>query len=235
MELAWKANGPVPELAVSVRLVDDLGQIWAQNDYEPLGAVAGAAGGALGAGRTQAVDRFGLLIPAGTPPGSYRAELVVRPKDDDRPLTGFKPGAGLTSAAPILAVEVAPADRTLAPDRLPIENRDAVDLGDGLRFLGYTVDRTPLAPGALRRVNLFWQASGQPSTDYTAFVQLLGRDGVPVAAWEAAPGGAYPTSQWAPGTLMRTQAYLRAGAPKPRMGAIRWSLGSTGWPTAAGC
>ncbi len=100
----------------------------------------------------------------------------------------------------------------LTPDRLPVTERQAIDLADGLRFLGYTVDSKPLEPGELRRVNLFWQATGQPGSDYTAFVQLLGRDGSPVAAWEAAPGAAYPTSQWAPGTLMRTQAFVRPSA-----------------------
>jgi hypothetical protein len=67
----------------------------------------------------------------------------------------------------------------------------------------------------LRRVNLFWQATSQPAADYTAFVQLLGKDGSPVAAWEAAPGASYPTSEWAPGTLVRTQAFFRPDAEIP--------------------
>ncbi len=200
---------------MSVRLVDDLGQIWAQNDYEPLGAMVGSAGAAVGADGWQTVDRFGLLVPAGTPPGRYRAEVVVLPKDGGRPLTGSLPGAGSTSAVRPFTVEVAPADRPLTPDRLPVTERRTVDLEDGLRFLGYTVDRAPVAPGATRRVNLFWEATAGPAADYTAFVQLLGRDGRPVALWEAAPGAAYPTSQWAPGTLMRTQAVLRPGAEVP--------------------
>jgi hypothetical protein len=36
-----------------------------------------------------------------------------------------------------------------------------------------------------------------------------------VALWEAPAGAAYPTSQWAPGTLMRTQAGLRIPASVP--------------------
>lgn len=213
--LAWQANVAPPELAVSVRLVDDLGQIWAQNDYEPLGAMVGTAASASDGTGWHAVDRFGLLVPAGTPPGRYRLELVVLPKAGERPLVARSAGAQPDNVVRLFELEVTPSDRQLTPDRLAIAKRQPVDLVDGLRFLGYTVDRRPLAPGAMRRVNLFWQATGQPGSDYTAFVQLLGKDGAKIAAWEAAPGAAYPTSQWTAGTLIRTQAYLRPGAEAP--------------------
>ena len=83
---------------------------------------------------------------------------------------------------------------------------------------GHTADDAPAAPGDLRKINLFWQAVGQPPEDAVAFVQLLdGRDAV-VAGWEAPPGAGYPTSAWTPGTLIRTQAALRipAGLPDGR-------------------
>ena len=38
ISLQWRADEPPPVLGVSVRLTDALGQIWAQHDYEPLGA-----------------------------------------------------------------------------------------------------------------------------------------------------------------------------------------------------
>ncbi len=209
--LYWQAQA-APKLAVSLRLVDDLGQIWAQNDYEPLGAMVGSTAQVGSSGAWQSVDRFGLLIPAGTPPGRYKAQLVVLPLKATRPLTAQAPGQPSSSTVHLFDIEVGPADRILTPDRLPITHRTAVDLGDGMRFIGYTMEETPLAPGDLRRVNLFWQATGQPTSDYTAFVQLLGKDGAPVAAWEAAPGAAYPTSRWAVGALMRTQAFFRPGA-----------------------
>ena len=44
---------------------------------------------------------------------------------------------------------------------------------------------------------------------------MLGEDGAPVALWEAPPGAADPTSQWAPGTLMRSQAGFRIPASVP--------------------
>jgi 4-amino-4-deoxy-L-arabinose transferase-like glycosyltransferase len=206
LALRWSANAAPPDLAVSVRLVDNLGHIWGQNDYEPLGGMVGSDG-AQANGTWVAVDQLGLLIPAGTPPGRYRAELVLSTQDSAT--LSARAGDRIVQGVPLLPLEVAPADRLLGPERLPIATRSESQLNDGIRFFGYTVDNTPLAPGATRRVNLFWQATGQPSADYTAFVQGLGRDGAPAAGWEAPPGAAYPTSQWTPGTLIRTQAEIR--------------------------
>jgi len=212
ISLAWQAGLAPPELSVSVRLVDDLDQIWAQNDYEPLGALAGA--GAIGRHESawRATDRLGLLVPAGTPPGRYQIELLIMPKGSTRPLDGMAQGRAIEDGFRLFDLEVMPADRVLGPERLPIATRETVDLGDGLRFLGYTIANEPLVPGALRRINLFWQAEGAPASDYTAFVQLLGRDGSPLAGWEAPPGAAHPTTTWTPGTLIRTQASFRAPA-----------------------
>ena len=163
-----------------------------------------------------ATDRLGLLVPAGTPPGRYHVELVIRPKGSDRAIDAVAPdGRVLGPAARLFDLDVAPADRTLGAERLPIAARRPTDLDDGLRFLGYSTDDAPLTPGDLRKVSLFWQTTGQSATDYVAFVQVLGRDGAPVALWEAPPGAAYPTSQWAAGTLMRTQASFRVPASVP--------------------
>ena len=102
-----------------------------------------------------------------------------------------------------------------ARERLPIATRAPADFDDGLRFLGYSADEQPAVPGDLRKINLFWQMVAQSNADYVAFVQMLGQDGAPVALWEAPPGAAYPTSQWADGALVRTQAGLRIPASVP--------------------
>jgi hypothetical protein len=215
--LQWLADKPPPVLGVSVRLTDALGQIWAQHDYEPLGARQNAAC-SVATTKTGwcATDRLGLLIPAGTPPGRYTVELLVRPKGSERPLEASAvDGKPRETPVPLFGLDVVPADQPVDPARLPIATRSPVDLGDGVRSLGYSTDDQPAALGDLRKVSLFWQATAQPANDYTAFVQVIGKDGSPVALWEAPPGAGYPTSRWAEGTLMRTQAGLRIPASVP--------------------
>jgi hypothetical protein len=158
-------------------------------------------------------DAMGLLIPAGTPPGDYRVELVVHPAGDPRPLEAIATdGSSLGTAIPLYPLKVTPAGITLDPARLPIAARAATDMANGVRFLGHTADDAPAVPGETRKVNLFWQAMAQPPEDAVAFVQLLDRHDKVVAGWEAPPGAGYPTSHWAPGALIRTQGTLRVPA-----------------------
>ncbi len=226
IELAWRADVAPAVLDVSIRLTDDLGQIWAQHDYEPLGGPTfqtdhperspASVRGAESKDGWRATDRLGLLIPAGTPPGRYHVELVIQPKGSGRAIEALaQDGRILGPAARLFDVDVTAADRELSPERLPIATRRTVDLTDGLNFLGHSTEDAMLTPGELRKISLFWQATAQPATDTIAFVQALGRDGSPVALWEAPPGAAYPTSAWAPGTLMRTQASFRIPASAP--------------------
>jgi hypothetical protein len=211
-------------LDVSVRLTDDLGQIWAQHDYEPLGGaggygetscdVCGDKSSLRGAQARpwQAQDRLGLLIPAGTPPGRYHVEVVVRPGGYGRPLQAVSADGKTSESAQLFDITVGPADRTIGPEHLPIATRRPVDMQGGLRSLGYSIDGAPAVPGDERKISLFWQATEAPGAEYTAFVQLLDRQGRVAAGWEAPPGAGYPTQVWAPGALMRTQASIRVPA-----------------------
>jgi hypothetical protein len=229
LTLRWQASAPPPALAVSVRLVDAIGRIWAQHDYEPLGEMQNAECRTQNADCSprqavraspgvgwQAEERLGLLIPAGTPPGQYAVEIAVHPKDDPRPLDVVAAdGRSLGAAARLFELPVTPADRSLGPERLPIRVRREVDFADGLRLLGHTLDDRPAMPGEARPVNLFWQATAPPSGDYIAFVQLLDNAGQVASGWEAPPGGSWNTTAWPSGTLMRTQASLRPRADLP--------------------
>ncbi len=230
VRLRWRGIVAAPTLGASIRLVDDIGQIWAQHDYEPLGIArcrSSAAGPSSGRGTDEprqdarsaasvAEDCLGLLIPAGTPPGRYFVDVIVQPKGDARPLDVVAAdGRVLGTAARLAELMVAPADRALGVERLPIGTHMTFDFADGLRVLGYTVEARPIAPGETRPVNLFWQATGQPSADYVAFVQVLDGAGQVASGWEAPPGGPYATTAWTAATLMRTQATIRPRADLP--------------------
>jgi len=208
ISLEWRAEARPPVLGVSVRMVDALGQIWAQHDYEPLGGEHPE-----GSGPYTPSDSVGLLIPAGTPPGRYGVEIAVMAQGGMSPLeVEAEDGQLAGHTVRLFDVTVTPAVEALGVERLPIATRRPLRLQDGLRYLGDASPESPANPGELRKMNLFWEAVAQPARDYAAFIQLLDGRGNVVAGWQAAPGAAYATSQWAPGTLMRTQASLRIPA-----------------------
>ncbi|MGL4651106.1 MAG: hypothetical protein ACRC1H_17000, partial [Caldilineaceae bacterium] len=111
-------------------------------------------------------------------------------------------------------VTVLRPDRPLPAALLPMSNRIARDLGP-VRLLGSTQHKrgfahapaTPMAVGDTLHLSLFWQApsplpAGWPSD--ATFTLRLGDQQVtlPLA------GGAFPTSEWQPGDLIRTEVEI---------------------------
>jgi hypothetical protein len=105
---------------------------------------------------------------------------------------------------------------------------------DGIELLGYTLDRT-LAPGETLTVTLFYHVTTTPTTNYTAFVHLLGpprpADGSPVwAQSDSEPcGGALPTGRWQAGDVIRDTVTLEIPADAPP-GEYELATGFYTWP-----
>jgi 4-amino-4-deoxy-L-arabinose transferase-like glycosyltransferase len=75
------------------------------------------------------------------------------------------------------------------PDVTPT-NPLYVEFGEAISLIGYDLDAD---------LTLYWQARGQPSSDYTVFIQLWDEDRQ-VAGYDGPPlGGNYPTSWWEAG------------------------------------
>jgi len=93
--------------------------------------------------------------------------------------------------------------RVLGPaaSKLP-ERPSGLVLSDTVRLLGYDL-RSPLEPGGVLEVALYWQPLRQMEADYTGFVHLLDAEGQKVAQSDHLPGGVYyPTSLWRPGETL---------------------------------
>lgn len=74
-----------------------------------------------------------------------------------------------------------------------------------IRLLGYDVIRTD----ETWEVNLWWEALGPLSEDYSAFVHLTGPDGTIVAQHDRLAGAEhYPTGTWYPGVRLRNRFFL---------------------------
>ncbi len=92
-DLTWRVSErPGERYHVALRLVDETGRVWAQRDSTPDGGLAHFFEFPLDELR---LDRHGLLVPAGTPPGDYQITLRVYRSQDIAVLPAtFEGGSG---------------------------------------------------------------------------------------------------------------------------------------------
>lgn len=76
----------------------------------------------------------------------------------------------------------------------------AVTIGDWAQLAGAGLPESPVAPGEVVPVTLYFAAEARASLDYTVFVHLVGPDGATWAQSDAPPeGGNAPTTSWVAG------------------------------------
>ncbi len=142
-------------------------------------------------------DGHDLTIPADTTPGYYRVELGFYDPATQALLPAMQPltGETLGEMVTIDTIQVGPLPK---PQQLL---SPPVFIGDSLALDGVTLSPNgTLAPGTEIRARLFWQARAWPAADYTAFVHIVGPDGVLAAQMDKPPRqGFLPTSSWYPG------------------------------------
>jgi 4-amino-4-deoxy-L-arabinose transferase-like glycosyltransferase len=159
-------------------------------------------------------------------PESGAARFIFLPAED------YRGPALLQSYLPDSSVQVLVADPAGQPwatelaqpagGRVELPELTALpaSLDDGVEFLGYWLSNPNPQPGERLYVRLFWRATGQPSTDYTAFVHLVTPD--PNGVWQqlagvdAPPGGgSCATSGWTPGEIIVDEQQLVVPANLP--------------------
>ncbi len=217
IDLQWQLEGAVPDsYQVGLRLTDETGYVWAQRDRPPASTPQGFAGWAVGGFHS---DRHGLLVPAGTPPGTYRVTLRVYRRDDLSVLpVSFEGGSGgEMSLGTVEVVRPAISPRPEASDYThPLD----LDYGGTLRLIGYT-PKTPyeLIPGEAVTVELVWRALKAPGEDYLPKLLLTDAAGGFWAERTEKPVmGRYPTAWWQAGELVRDPQSLLIPAAAPAGG-----------------
>jgi 4-amino-4-deoxy-L-arabinose transferase-like glycosyltransferase len=206
--LRWSSAGCLTEEhQLRLRLVGPLGRTWSQSDMQlpdlaPLVTV---------------LDRRGLPVPAGAPPGAYSIRLGVY-RARDQAWLDILGGEGQPHGVEISigGVDVTVPSSPPPVDALPIQSSMDAYLGDDLRFLGYTMGQEALQPGGELSLVLFWQARSDVSEDYRSFIQLQGPDGRLWPLQDVPPGSdLYPTSSWTRGQLIRDPRDLTVPGDAP--------------------
>jgi hypothetical protein len=82
-----------------------------------------------------------------------------------------------------------------------------------------------LKTGDTLNINLYWQAKAEFDQNYTAFIHLIGPDGLLYGQVDQTPGaGAFPTTGWLPGEYI-TDAYTLSIAPHAPAGDYQIEIG----------
>jgi hypothetical protein len=225
VDLAWQlSEQPDEDYVVGLRLVGPTGHVWAQRDAAPRGGLEPFAEWPVG--ETQ-IDRHGLLVPAGTPPGEYTLTLrVYRSQDLGVVPVAFAGGSG--GELTLGSVRVTRPETSPPVEALSFEQPLQVEFDERMRLLGYNVSGdAALLPGEAVSVDLFWQAQAAPGQDYYPRLQLLDTQDTMLAELAEKPvGGTYPTAWWRAGELVRDPHTLPIPATVPA-GSYRLALSLT--------
>ena len=205
LQLAWRAEQTPPRpYKVFLQLLDPRDQVIAQRDAEPSGESRPTTTWQPG---ETVLDNHGLLIPPGTPPGSYRrivgmydAETLERLKLPD--------GSDFISLPPI---NVQRAGTPPPLDAFDMQYRQSFDFG-AISLIGHDrykrgfghAPETPVTPGDLLHVTFYWRANVAPRADWWFTLTLSDGAGNTVASLIAPlVSETYPTTLWQQGEVVR--------------------------------
>jgi 4-amino-4-deoxy-L-arabinose transferase-like glycosyltransferase len=211
LTLFWQALTALDErYVVFIHVLDADGHIVGQRDTEPGGGAMLTT--AWQPGQTIA-DNYGVLILHGTPPGEYRVKVGMYALDSGTRLPISQAGQSPSDSFALEPIRILRPKTPPPLDALDMQCRESLDYGD-LKLLGYDLYKLgyahqrdePLHPGDILHLDLYWQASGTPYTDWQLGLQLVDKEGQSWAIEEERPiGGSYGTSLWQAGEVVRDQ------------------------------
>jgi len=209
LTLFWEALTPIDRrYKVFTHLVDGRGNIVGQRDSEP-------GGGSRPTDTWQPgeiiADNYGLLIPAGTPPGEHTLRIGLYAADDGQRLAvsaGEQPLGDSVDLAQIAlrSPQAPPPVAALDMEREQQASWGSVQLiGNSLRRLGLEHEpASSFQPGEGTRLVLFWRREGDEPAPERLVLVLENQRRQTVWEQEIVPlGGLYPPAQWQQGEVLR--------------------------------
>jgi 4-amino-4-deoxy-L-arabinose transferase-like glycosyltransferase len=217
LQLVWRADrAPARRYKAFLQLLDSRDQVVAQRDAEPAGDSRPTDTWEPG---ETILDNHGLLIPPGTPPGTYRRIVGLYDRETGERLR-LPDGTDFINLAPVTVA------RTSIPPPLAALNMQyaqSFDFG-GITLLGHDrykrgfghAPNTPLCPGDRLHLTFYWRANIQPRADWWFDLTLSDSHGEEVANLQAPlVGQTYATTLWEAGEIVRGEHDLLIPADLP--------------------
>jgi hypothetical protein len=137
--------------------------------------------------------------------------LTTRRSSDQSPLD-----LALLDVVPIRPVKL-PSDDVTYPVEARLGTRSDALAGDkAIELVGYDLSAEKVTAGHALTVTLVWRAEASLNTDYTVFVHLLdARDDLITQSDHPPLDGAYPTSFWVSGDVVRDPHVLKIDGSVP--------------------
>lgn len=158
-------------------------------------------------------DEHTIRVPADASPGRYRLEVSVYSPSADGLIPFTTPEATQVDDLAFLTYIKVPLQES---EGYVISRPYAADFGGRVALLGYNLSQSAIDAEGTIRLSLYWQATAKMGKDYTVFTHLLDVENRIWAQKDNQPrGGAYPTSIWEVGEIVRDEylLVLRPGAP----------------------
>ncbi len=214
--LVWQNAGRLVEnYAVSLRLRDDRGHTWAQEDRWLLNP-AGAATSAWGEVETVR-ELFLLSLPPGIPPGTYVLVATLYDKDTLQQVVVLD-AVGQAAGTEHVVATVQVASPAILPtlQELSISYELHHDFEGQLELLGSGALPTEVNPGQTVEIGLYWRALRAVESDCAMLLALQDVSGrVWPQAQHVLPNSDYSTRHWRVGEIVHTRSDLRVDASLP--------------------
>lgn len=163
------------------------------------------------------------------PPGAYRYLVWIYKQPNDVRVSAADPTGTIQENDWLLVGRsVVPLPPFVEPP--PTATQIDAAIGDTITLSHVGVANETLNPGDVLDLTLYWQATGQPTNDYTIFLHVLDANGNLIAQQDTAPlDGQYPTGHWHSGERVTT--YHQLAIPPDAQGPYTIYGGMYAWPS----
>ncbi|MEW5718574.1 MAG: glycosyltransferase family 39 protein, partial [Chloroflexota bacterium] len=194
--LYWRALAARREpLRLTVRVRDAADREIAQSSGDLFGRASAASW-------SERIARVSWTMVAPAEPGTYQLELNVDAEEQGRVPMLSRAGSPISDKLFIGPIKIAPAPPS--SEELQRARAANIQFGDSMVLRSYALPARAWHPGDVVQLTLYWQSVTKMDNDFTMFVHLNDGSGNVRAQIDAPPRrGAYPTSIWDAGEIVR--------------------------------